>query len=252
MYMRFVHLQVKQGHMADLRQFYEDRVLTTLQETEGCLFASLLQPTTESDELLSMTLWSSYQHADEYEESGRFDELLDESDPFLTEATEWKVRLAGDHGGPVSTLQDPEVEVYPVEVGAQREGTELAGSAKMYLNIAAVRVEPGQFAALAERYNEEAVPELLTAPGCRAVFLVEGMQGRARALSVTVWDSEEAAMRWQRSGKLKELMARHSEFFSGLYHWKMSLRDTDDDDGVRLRDFDFSSYRVITGRRLRE
>ena len=24
-----------------------------------------------------MTLWSSYQHADEYEESGRFDELLD-------------------------------------------------------------------------------------------------------------------------------------------------------------------------------
>jgi heme-degrading monooxygenase HmoA len=251
MHMRFVRLQVKKGRLTDVRRFYKDTVIPAFQETEGCLFASLLQPTGESDESVSMTLWASREHADAYEESGLFDELLDESDDFLADATEWRVRLTGDRGGPISTLQDPEIENYQVEVAAERE-TGGTTPSTMHVNILSVRVEPGRFAQLVERYNQLVVPEMMSASGCRAVFLVEGLKARSRALSVTVWDSEAAAIRWQRTGKLRELTARLSEFFSGLYKWELSLSGDRRGKGITPSDLDISEYHVITGSRLRE
>ncbi len=42
MHMRFVRFKVKEGRLWDFARFYEDRIITAMQETEGCLFASLL------------------------------------------------------------------------------------------------------------------------------------------------------------------------------------------------------------------
>ena len=108
--MRFVRLTVKDGRFNDLRDFYESRVIPALQNTRGCLFVSLLQPTEGENECVSLTLWSSQKRVEEYENSGLYDELLDESDDFLAEASEWRVQLAGDHGGDGPRLQEPEVE----------------------------------------------------------------------------------------------------------------------------------------------
>jgi heme-degrading monooxygenase HmoA len=243
---------VKEGRFGDLRRFYDERVIPALQDTRGCLFASLLQPTEESDECMSVTLWSSKKRAEEYEESGLYDELLDESDEFLEEVTEWRVRLAGDRGGPIRTLQDPEVESYPVELVAESGEVADLGSPQLFVRIVAARVEAGRFAELSERYNREIVPELLEVPGCRAVFLVEGMQARSRALSVTVWDREQDAIRYEMSGKFDELTTKISEFFSGLYQWKLSLASSREDQDVSGRDLEISGYHVVTGRRLVE
>ena len=70
MYARFVRLTLKEGRFRDLQLFYDERVIPALQTTRGCLFASLLQPTEESIECISVTLWSSQRRAEEYEESG--------------------------------------------------------------------------------------------------------------------------------------------------------------------------------------
>ena len=250
MYMRFVHLKVKEGRLRDLRRFYEDRVIPALQNTEGCLFSSLLQPTGESDECLSFTLWSSTEHADEYEKSGLYDQLLDESDPYLAEASEWRARLTGDRVPAVPPLQDPEVEAYPVELAAEHTEIDPSASPRLFLRIVAARVEAGRFEELKQRYDQEIKPVLLATPGCRSVFLVEGLKARSRALSVTVWDSEEDAIRYELSGKYDELVAKVSEFFSGLYQWKLSLAPTRERDGVTGKDLDVSGYHVVTGRSL--
>ena len=50
MYMRFVRLKVKEGKHWESARYYEDRVIQAMQETEGCLFASLLQPSGDEDE----------------------------------------------------------------------------------------------------------------------------------------------------------------------------------------------------------
>jgi heme-degrading monooxygenase HmoA len=250
MYMRFVRLKVKEGKHWDFARFYEDRIIPAMQETDGCLFASLLQPSGDDDESVSMTMWRSRELAEGYEKSGLYDQLLDESDDYLAEASEWRVRLAGDPGGTVPPLQDPEIEAYPVEVAGFSNGTDDFSSRGIYLRIVAARVEAGKFAELKERFNNEVKPELLKTKGCRAVFLVEGVAARSRALSVTVWDSEEDAIRYEMSGAFDELTAKVSEFFSGLYQWKLSLDSEGEDDSVSGKDLDVRGYQLVTGRRL--
>ena len=250
MYMRFVRFKVKEGKHWDFARFYENRIIPAMQETEGCLFASLLQPSGDDDESVSMTMWRSRELAEAYEKSGLYDQLLDESDEFLAEASEWRVRLAGDPGGTVPPLQDPEIEAYPVEVAGFSNGADDFSSRGIYLRIVAARVEAGKFAELRERFNDEIKPELLKTRGCRAVFLVEGVAARSRALSVTVWDSEEDAIRYELSGAFDELLAKVSELFSGLYQWKLSLASEEEGATVSGKDLDVRGYQLVTGRRL--
>ncbi len=54
MYMRFVNLKVREGKMRGLVKFYEERVLPALEGTKGCLYASLLQPARDDDDLVAL------------------------------------------------------------------------------------------------------------------------------------------------------------------------------------------------------
>jgi heme-degrading monooxygenase HmoA len=251
MYLRFVRLKLKEGIFNAHQRFYESRIIPALQETKGCLFVSLMQPTEDADECVSMTLWSSQERAEDYEASGLYDQLLDEGDEFLAEASEWRVQLAGDPGHEVPRLQEPEVETYPVEIVAEKRRVEEITSSRLFVRIVAMRVEAGRFQELKERYDAEIVPALLETPGCLAVFLVEGVQAKSRALSVTVWDSEEKAVRYEMSGAFDKLVAKISGFFSGLYQWKLSLAPAREDEEISGNDLDVSGFHVVTGRRLR-
>jgi heme-degrading monooxygenase HmoA len=250
MHMRFVRFKVKEDKLWEYSRYYEDRVIGALQETAGCLFASLLQPSGDDNECVSMTMWRSRELAEAYEKSGLYDEILDESDEYLAEASEWHVRLAGDPGGTVPPLQDPEIEAYPVELAGFSDRADQFSSRGIYLRIVAARVESGKFDDLKNTYDREIKPDLLATKGCRAVFLVEGVGVSSRALSVTVWDSEEDAIRYELSGAFDENVAKVSEFFSGLYQWKLSLATDGRRESVSGKDLDVRGYQQVTGRRL--
>jgi len=144
---------------------------------------------------------------------------------------------------------DPEVEGFPVEVAGDTAALEGDVSRHLYLRIVAIRIDPARFQELRKRYDQELVPALLETPGCRAAFLVEGIKARTRALSVTVWDSEEDAVRYELSGRFDELVGKISEFFSGLYQWKLSLSSSGLD-RVSGNELEVSGYNIVTGRRL--
>lgn len=252
MYMRFVHLKVKEGRLWDLARFYEERIIPALQETEGCLFVSLLQATGEDDESISMTVWSSQEHAEAYEKSGLYDQFLDEGDEFLAEAAQWRVRLAGGSGGAVPPLQDPEVEAFPVEVAALSDRRDDFSSRRLFMRIVSARVKAGRLADFRERWDKEVKPQLLATQGCRAVFLVEGIKARPRILSVTVWDREEDAVRYEISGAFDENTARLKEFMSGLFQWNLQFPSAGEHAAAADRGLDVSSYQLVTGRRLRD
>lgn len=250
MFMRFVHLKVKKDKVAEFARFYEARIIPALQETPGCLYASLLQPTAGDDECISMTTWRSAEAAETYVNSGLYDELLDESDEYMADATEWKVRLSTESTEDVPALHDPDVETYPVEVAAVGEVVDATGPQRFFVRIVSARVESGRFGQLKERYDREIKPVLMATRGCRAVFLVESVKARSRVLSVTVWDSEEDAIRYELSGAFDELTAKVSEFFSGLYQWRLSLNQPDERRSISGKDLDVRSFQVVTGRRL--
>lgn len=249
MFMRFVHLKVTEETLWEVRSFYEEKVIPTLQATDGCLFASLLQPTVEMDECVSMTLWANQELAEAYESSGSYDRLLDQSEERIAGTTEWRANLTGDREGGPAPLYDPVVEGFPMEVSSDALVLGDDVSPHLYLRIVAVKVDPVRFEDLRQRYNHEIVPALLETPGCRAAFLVEGIKTRTRALSVTIWDSEEDAVRYQISGKFDKLVAKISEFFSGLYQWKLSLSSSGSE-RVSGSELDVSGYNIVTGRRV--
>jgi heme-degrading monooxygenase HmoA len=252
MFMRIVNLKVKEGRLRDLVRFYEDRVISALQESGGCLYASLLQPSGDDRECISMTWWRSREAAEEYEKSGRYDELLDDSDDFLAEVSEGRVQSSAGSPGTYSALQDPEVEAYPVEVAAVGEVVDAVGPHRFFVRIVSARVEAGRFEDLKKRYDEEVKPALMATKGCRAVFLVENVKSRSRVLSVTLWDSEEDAIRYELSGAFDKLTARVSEFFSGLYQWKLSLSPSENNDTVTGKHLDVRGFQVVMGRSLQD
>ena len=250
MYMRFVRLILAREKIAEFREFYDSRVIPALQATDGCLFASLLQTTDKDDESVSLTLWTSEEAAVAYESSGLYDELLDASDKYFAEVSEWRAHLTGDPNPPAKRLQDPEVEAFPVEIAALARTMDGQAPPRLYVRLVALRVEAGRFQDLRERYNAEIVPALLATPGCRAVFLAEGFHTRSRALSVTIWDSEEHAIRYEMSGAFDQMIGRISEFFSGLYQWKLSLTPSREGSPISGQDVKVVGYRVVTGRRM--
>ena len=98
MFLRIVRLRVKEGQEAAFTSFYQERVIPAMAETDGCLYAGLLAPW-RGEGHQSLTIWDSAESAAAYEEKGLYHQLLKEAAPFLSERTEWRIRLATDPMG---------------------------------------------------------------------------------------------------------------------------------------------------------
>lgn len=123
MYMRFVHLRVKPEKMAGFETFYENRAAPTLHEMKGCLFASLIQSEAHPDECISMTLWNTPEDAQDYEQSGLYETLLKESDPYFSDSSEWRIQLSDDLRLEFKPMKEPPVvQAFPARRPAPGPG----------------------------------------------------------------------------------------------------------------------------------
>jgi heme-degrading monooxygenase HmoA len=249
-YLRIVRLKLREGALWPFREYYENRVLPALAEAEGCLYAALLQPLAGSaeEDCDSLTLWESERHPDAYVASGLYDQLLDGSDSWLASATEWKTDLSRLLPGQRPPLPDPEVETYPVEVGREAHGPAVAP--ELFLRIVDHRVKPECFEDIRRTYEDSVAPALLATQGCTAAYLLEGLRGKSQALSVTFWNDEESAVRYETSGRFDELAGLLRPYLSGLYQWRLSLAPEGAARTVGGRDLDVSGFHVLIGRRL--
>ncbi len=59
MFMRFLQLKSKSAKIDVLTSFYNSISIPQLQKIPGCFFAGLVQNSTASNELISMTIWDS-------------------------------------------------------------------------------------------------------------------------------------------------------------------------------------------------
>lgn len=252
MYFRLVRLKVRPESFWEFRDYYESRILPGLASAGGCLYAALLRPARPAEEAEtacdSLTLWESEERADAYVDSGRYDELLDGADPFLAGATVWTSDLARLEVGDRPPLPDPKVETGSVE--ALREGEHGGTLPALFLRVVDHRVDPGGLEALKRTWEEEVAPALLATPGCLAAYLVEGLQSRAQALSVTFWSDEESAVRYELSGLFDELAGKLAPHLSGLYRWRLALEPDGAARALRGSDLAVSAFRVVVGRRL--
>jgi len=252
MHLRFVRLKIKQEKIWDAQKFYEDRVFPQLEQTDGCLFASLLQGTIHGDDYISMTVWTSADAAEKYEHGGVFDRLLDESDELLQEAEEWVTDLAGAGNAVVFTGIDPEVEAWDSAGDADEHVLANVGEERVFLRMVAARLRRGAFDEFERRFELEVRPALAKIPGCLGAFLVAGAGNRTRILSVTMWAREEDAVRYGLSGEFERISYRLKDTFSDLYEWNIALSsDSKAADTTTGRGPEVQGYQLVVGRKLK-
>jgi heme-degrading monooxygenase HmoA len=249
--MRFVRVEVKQEKVPEFRQFYKDRILQALKGTDGCLFATLIQQTVRPDDFISLTLWDSPGAAEAYEQSGLFQKLTDEAGPFLSGSVEWKVRLSEEltyeYEG---ETQGPVVEAFRVKSGDRKSLPDREQASRLYVRLVAAKIKQGKSKELEKRYQEEILPALGSVVGFRGGFLVEGFQNPGDWISITIWEREEDAIRYELSGTFEELAGKVSDLLSTSHQWRMSLTSDESTDKAVSDDLTVTGYHVVTGKKL--
>lgn len=248
MFMRFVQLGIKADAASAFERFYEHRVAPALLSEDGCVFARLIKSTEDETDFISFTLWESPEAAMEYEESGRYKSLVSENQPFQEDSTEWKIQLTPDNTLEYLPVQEePEVKAMPVVAGSSESDMPDKIDCHTYVRILNAKVNPEQFDELSDLYNNELVPALLAVPGCRAAYLI-GMRERSEGLSVTIWDSQDSAKKYEASGKFAELLGRAAPYLSTMYQWKMTLDPSKRERTHMSDDVSVKGYEVIAGK----
>lgn len=247
MYMRLVHLRVKPGKRRELREFYEQRVMSALADTPGCLYAILLEGRERADDWLSATFWQSYEQSEAYERSGLPEQLLDESDELLERAVDWKVELQENMRVESKTgKKEIEVEGYRIA----DEAPEQEAGSMMYVRIVSVNVDPEKIDEFRRRFNEAVLPELRAQKKCLFAFLSEEIEDSHHMLWVSIWDSEQAALKYELSGDFEKLTRKLKDTFSHDYQWKMALAPSAVTASSRASEPDVRGYEIVTGGRL--
>ena len=276
MYLRFIRLVVREGSEVAFQKFYRERVIPTLSSVPGCLFAGLLTPW-RSEEHRSLTLWRSAEDAKGYEEGGLYQMLLRESMPFLSSRTVWRARLAEPETpltaletiGPENALRASDIaaletmappsdggrtaptqEIPPegYEVTSEDVGEKLSRNPRsMYVRVVAIHVRPERRAEFEEIYSGRILPAMQAAPGCVGIFLAESSSEKNEALSITVWEREENAVRYEMSGEYERLVQEIEPTLSPLSQWQLTLGESAPES---RRGAGVATYHLVHGRKL--
>lgn len=224
MYLRLVHLKVKPGRRRDLRTFFEGRVMTAFAEIPGCRHAALLEGRDRTEGWLSATFWKSYEDAEDYEESGLPAQLVEESEGILEHEKDWKIELSQDMKVDYqSAMRALDVEGYSIEDAGGRVDPRQGPQAFTYVRIVSIKVDPEKVEEFKRRWEEVIVPALMEVRGCRFAFLSEGIQDRHHMLSVSIWDNQQSALKYELSGKFNDLTRRLQDTMAHDFKWKMAL-----------------------------
>ena len=235
MYLRLAHLHVKPGKRRDLRQFYEQRVLSALTETPGCMHAALLEG-------------QSFEHAEEYEKSGLPETLIEESEGLLEYEKQWKVELSQNLGVEYETaMRALEVEGFSVEDAGGRVDPRAGPQPYTYVRIVSVKADPEKIDEFKRRWDEVVIPALAQVKGCRFTFLSEGIRDRHHMLSVSLWDNEQAALKYEVSGRFDDLHRRLQDTLAHDHEWKTALgTGASAEQEAQVR-----GYEIVAGGRVR-
>lgn len=245
MYLRILKFDTQGADLHAVQAFYQERVLPLLQQQSACRFASLLQATSQDEECISMTLWDSPEEADSYEKSDAYRQLVADGSQLVSGAAEWRVRLAESTGlPPVEPSQQAVSDAFTVEAGDDDLPVDELPS-RLYLRVVSVRVKPEKWDELIDLYNSTVMPTLRSTQGCRAAFLVEALRDPDQALSVSIWNREEDAIRYEMSGTFDNLTRKLKKTLEGSTKWKVSMGPVGDATGPPVK-----GYKQIVGEKL--
>jgi len=251
MYLRLVQTRVNWEHLGDMQDRYANDIMPALRTTPGCLHAGLWQSVTQEEQVVSLTLWESKEHADAYERSGVFKKLLELARPLFSEVGEWKLQLSEDlrlEYGPERV--EPEVLGYDQVPDATPEAGAPLHDVCPFFRIVSMVVAQGKAEEFRFLYKNEVVPVLRQVPGCCHIQLAQNTNNLAEFISFTVWKNKSAAEAYDRSGLFTELRRKLAPALSGLYQWKLERGEGSAAVATSV-DSAVHAYRLVVGESFR-
>jgi len=247
--MRLVQAKFKPDSLPHIQKTYEEKIIPQLQKTQGCLCACLIQSEHNKNEGLSLTLWDSQTDAETYDKSGLFLELFGKIKPYLSDSSEWKIQLSEDMKLEYQPVPDePIVKSFTTTAHSDKQIPDHDTTSLMYLRISSAKIQPDKMEEFRKIYVEEIIPVLQTVSGCRYAFLTENVEKENEAISITIWDSKQAAIEYETSRLFEKLSDKAKHTFSGLYQWKLALEREHPAKVKTSEDLTVETYNVVTGK----
>jgi quinol monooxygenase YgiN len=117
LFVRIVSAKIQKGKVDEFKDIYSSEILPVLKATKGCLYAFLSENLKEMDEFLSVSIWRSKAEADDYENSGMFEELSKKVKHTFSHFYLWKMALEQETKGKIQTSEDMKVDHYTMIAG---------------------------------------------------------------------------------------------------------------------------------------
>ena len=249
MYLRLVKLKMMPGKFAELERYYREHVLPTLEQTPGCLFGTLTENVGENVSI-SLTLWDSREHIQEYEEHGRFQELMTGAQSLLADSSEWRFQLTDDlELGYGPAKEEPTVRSYDIRAASDDDPLGWTGTKGVYLRLLRINVAPDRIEQFRDAYRESAIPRFRSIKGCRFASLLSNLEASNQLVSMTLWESQEDAEAYER-GSVFQAMLHDAREIVGAERWHMSIARGSKMASAATTSLPTSKFEVVAGRRF--
>lgn len=249
MFMRIVEAEVREGKGAALESVYMDYVIPTLEKTDGCLFAGILQSIDRIKRYASLTLLEPEKKIQEYVNSGTYGMNLERIRTCLEESSEWKIQLTKDNTLEyVPVKQVSVIKSYPVKSGSENL-SERVTTNQSYLRVLSLKIKSGREMEFKKIYKDKIQKELEKTSGCRYLFLIDNSDHDNEMISITLWDDLDSVLVYEQEGVFRKLLGEVKHTLAELYQWKMGL-ESDPDSAVSItsQDIDISKFTMVTGK----
>ena len=117
MYIRIVSVKIQPGKVDEFTDLYSKEIIPALESTKGCNFAYLTKNLKEDNEFLSISIWENKSFADQYETSGKFNELTSKVKHTFSKFYLWKMELEQESKGKIETSEDMKIDNYTMVTG---------------------------------------------------------------------------------------------------------------------------------------
>jgi len=246
MHLRFVQVRIKPDNIHSLRSVYEEKIIPTMQTVDGCLYIGLFHNIQHPDECISISLWSDRDKIDSYEKSGVFAELLNASNKYFDESSEWQMNLSDDLT--LTYTQIPQEAVVKDFIISSSDQRPIIYGKTLYVRIVSHQVHSGMKDEFKRIYNNEVLPILTKVYGCRSAYLTENPEDEGKLFSISIWDTHADADKYEQSGLFDTLLNKLKPALSGVYQWKMRLERETGAQAVTTDDITVEGYSILTGK----
>ncbi len=93
----------------------------------------------------------------------------------------------------------------------------------MYMRLVQVKVKPDRLPEMASLYEQRVIPELQNMHNCLFATLIYSAHQPDECISLTLWETQQAAETYEQSGIYQRLLGESRPFLADSSEWKVQL-----------------------------